>query len=54
MPKSGSLRACKMTTGTVSVNILVFIYLFGLEVAFNHCIGHNTMGCFMGRGNQYI
>ena len=31
------------------------IYLFGVFTSLStHCIGHITMGTFMGRGNQYI
>ena len=36
-----------------SSNGYIFIYL-GLNATFNNCIGHVTMGSFMGRGNQYI
>ena len=32
----------------------LFIYLFGVLRRFQHCIGHNTMGSWKGRGKQYI
>ena len=33
---------------------ILFIYLFGFLVRFQHCIGHITIGSWKGRGNQYI
>ena len=33
---------------------ITMIALFGFLRRFQHCTGHNTMGSFMGRGNQYI
>ena len=33
---------------------VLFIYLFGVLCPFQHCTGHITMGCWKGRGHQYI
>ena len=34
--------------------LLNFIYVFGALRRFQHCTGHNMMGSWKGRGNQYI
>ena len=33
---------------------LVFIYLFGVLLRFQHCTGHIMTGSWKGRGNQHI
>ena len=37
-----------------TIEILIFIYLFGVLRRFKHCTGHITTGSWKGRGNQYI
>ena len=37
-----------------TLNITLFIYLFGVLHRFQHCTGHITTGSWKGRGNQYI
>ena len=36
------------------LDVLSFIYLFGVLRRFQHCTGHITTGSWKGRGNQYI
>ena len=38
----------------VYMDLVYYIYLFGVLKHFPHCTGNITMGSFMGRGNQYI
>ena len=39
---------------SLKINLLLFIYLFGVLRHFQHCTGHITTGSWKGRGNQYI
>ena len=47
-----SVRVSQIDIG--HVNILVFIYLFGVLHRFQHCTGHITTSSWKGRGDQYI